>query len=145
MSTLGFLTDTRSTLPERIPLQTKLTKRCPDGACRHLLIQPDSKSTRFKIKMVATNYLPEVELGRRRRRLISGDLDQPMTQEEIDRRRRERRKTRAKGDEEDEEIGLKLIPGHIVSTGFDTLKETDSSTRTKWLSPTRCMIPYRFV
>lgn len=105
-------------IPERIPLHTKLTKRCPDGSCRHLLVQPDTKSTRFKIKMVASNYLPELELGRRRRRLISGDMDQPMTSEEMERRRRERRRTRARGgDEEDEPMGHKLRAGDVVSTG----------------------------
>jgi dynactin-4 len=50
----------RSVLPERIRLQTKLTKRCPEASCRHLLIQPDTKSTRFKIKMVAMSYLPNL-------------------------------------------------------------------------------------
>ena len=54
--------------PQRIPLLTKPTKRCPD--CRHILIQPESKaaSVRYKIKLVASNYLPLVEVGNRRLR-----------------------------------------------------------------------------
>lgn len=110
--------DPRSLLPERIPLQTKLTKRCPDGSCRHLLIQPDTKSTRFKIKMVANNYLPEIEIGRRRKRSQVADQDQPMTQEEIERRRRERRKTRGRLDEEDEGMDESLRSGQVVSDSF---------------------------
>ena len=62
--------------------------------------------------MVATNYLPEVEIGRRRR-LDSGGLDHPMTPEEMEKRRRERRRTRARGEEEDE--GEKLRAGQVVS------------------------------
>jgi dynactin-4 len=71
--------------------------------------------------MVASNYLPEVELGRRRRRLDSGDVDQPMTPEEMERRRRERRRTRARGgDEEDEAMSQKLRAGDVVSTTSPT-------------------------
>lgn len=66
--TCGLTGFGRSSLPQRIPLRTKLTKRCPEPSCRHLLIQPDTKSVRMKIKMVAINYLPIVEIGRRRRR-----------------------------------------------------------------------------
>lgn len=104
----------RSIQPERIPLQTKLTKRCPDGSCRHLLIQPDTKTTRFKIKMVANNYLPEIEIGRRRRRVQSVDHDQPMTPEEVERRRRERRKTRGRAEEEEEAMNEDLHPSQVV-------------------------------
>ncbi len=44
--------------PLRIPLHSKKTKRCP--ACRHILIKPEQKaqSVRFKIKLVAANYIP---------------------------------------------------------------------------------------
>ncbi|KAH9980166.1 dynactin p62 family-domain-containing protein [Lactifluus volemus] len=44
--------------PLRIPLHSKKTKRCP--TCRHILIKPEQKpqSVRFKIKLVAANYLP---------------------------------------------------------------------------------------
>lgn len=48
--------------PTRVPLKSKLSKRCP--ACRHIVIKPDSKadSSRFKIKLVAINFLPEVQV-----------------------------------------------------------------------------------
>ena len=104
--------------PLRIPLQTKLTKRCPHPHCRHLLIQPDTKTTRFKIKMVASNYLPEVEVGRRRRRIASGKLSEPTTVEEVDKRRRERRRTRAGGKEEDEDAAKPMTAGEVVSRPF---------------------------
>ncbi|ODO06171.1 dynactin 4 [Cryptococcus wingfieldii CBS 7118] len=88
----------KATLPQRIPLKTKLTKRCPDPNCRHLLIQPDTKGIRMKIKMVAANYLPVIEIGRRRRRVQSGDLEEPSgstlsaSGEDAERRRKERRR-----------------------------------------------------
>lgn len=46
--------------PQRIPLRSKRTKRCP--ACRHIVVKPDLKaaSTRFKIRLVASNYLPQI-------------------------------------------------------------------------------------
>ncbi|KAI0755205.1 dynactin p62 [Daedaleopsis nitida] len=46
--------------PLRIPLQSKKSKRCP--SCRHILIKPEQKaqSVRFKIKLVAANYLPAI-------------------------------------------------------------------------------------
>ena len=111
-----------SILPERIQLHTKLTKRCPHPSCRHLLIQPDTKSVRFKIKMVALNYLPVVEIGRRRRRVHTGDSTMPMTPEEIEQRRRERRRTRARGeDEEDEEMDKPLRPGEVVRSSHCVL------------------------
>jgi dynactin-4 len=102
----------RSGYPERIPLQTKLTKRCPHPACSHLLIQPDTKSTRFKLKMVAANYLPVVEIGRRRRRIEGGPS---LSVEDAEGRRRERRKVRGRGEEVDESIDAPLRPGEIVS------------------------------
>jgi dynactin-4 len=105
----------RSVLPERIRLQTKLTKRCPEASCRHLLIQPDTKSTRFKIKMVAMSYLPAIELGRRRHRI---SLDNPTaadTTEDLERRRRDRRRTRVPAKEEDESMSAPLKAGEIVS------------------------------
>ncbi|RXK41387.1 hypothetical protein M231_01292 [Tremella mesenterica] len=97
-------------LPERLELLTKLTKRCPEPNCRHLLIQPDTKSTRMKIKMVAMNYLPRVEVGRRRRRPVAGQ-GVARTVEEVERRRRERRRIKGFGREEEEEMGLPLTPG----------------------------------
>ncbi|ETS62675.1 hypothetical protein PaG_02409 [Moesziomyces aphidis] len=49
--------------PTRVPLKSKLSKRCP--ACRHIVIKPDIKaaSNRFKIKLVALNFLPEIQLA----------------------------------------------------------------------------------
>lgn len=43
----------------------KRSKRCP--VCKHILIKPEQKSssTRFKIKLVAANYLPSVTIYRR--------------------------------------------------------------------------------
>ncbi|CBQ71651.1 related to dynactin subunit p62 [Sporisorium reilianum SRZ2] len=48
--------------PTRVALKSKLSKRCP--ACRHIVIKPDIKaaSNRFKIKLVATNFLPEIQI-----------------------------------------------------------------------------------
>ncbi|KLO08551.1 hypothetical protein SCHPADRAFT_880401 [Schizopora paradoxa] len=52
----------RDLKPIRIPLHSRLTKRCP--SCRHILIKPEQKaqSVRFKIKLVAANYLPAIEV-----------------------------------------------------------------------------------
>ena len=97
-------------IPQRVPLLTKLTKRCPHADCRHLLIQPDPKSTRFKIKMAAANYIPTLEVGRRRRRLDGGDLSGPV--EEVEQRRRERRRTLR--EEVDEDINLPLESNRVV-------------------------------
>jgi len=46
----------------RIPLHSKQTKRCPK--CRHILIKPEQKSqsTRYKIKLMAANYLPSIDV-----------------------------------------------------------------------------------
>ncbi|GAA5857502.1 hypothetical protein JCM8547_009305 [Rhodosporidiobolus lusitaniae] len=51
--------------PLRTPLHAKRSKRCP--VCKHILIKPEQKSssTRFKIKLVAANYLPSVTIYRR--------------------------------------------------------------------------------
>ncbi|KAG9019273.1 hypothetical protein FRB90_004542 [Tulasnella sp. 427] len=48
--------------PLRIPLHSKKTKRCPD--CRHILIKPEQKaqSVRYKIKLMAANYLPSIDV-----------------------------------------------------------------------------------
>lgn len=55
----------RDLRPQRTPLQSKRSKRCPE--CKHILIKPEQKasSTRFKIKLVASNYLPSIEVYRR--------------------------------------------------------------------------------
>jgi len=52
--------------PSRVPLRSKRTKRCP--TCQHILIKPEQKaqSIRFKIKLIASNYLPLIELSRKR-------------------------------------------------------------------------------
>ena len=49
--------------PIRIPLHSRLTKRCP--ACRHILIKPEQKAqvVRYKIKLVAANYLPAIHVS----------------------------------------------------------------------------------
>lgn len=102
--------------PERVKLQTKQTKRCPHPNCRHLLIQPDTKSVRMKIKMAARSYLPEVEIGRRRKRPTSGDfaVTDRMSPEDIERRRRERRRTKGVGQDEEQELSASIEPGVLV-------------------------------
>ncbi|PBK75124.1 dynactin p62 [Armillaria solidipes] len=49
--------------PLRIPLHSKRSKRCP--ACAHILIKPEQKaqSVRYKIKLVASNYLPAITVA----------------------------------------------------------------------------------
>ncbi|KAL9103117.1 MAG: hypothetical protein Q9163_001796, partial [Psora crenata] len=48
--------------PTQTLLRTKRSKRC--RMCRHILVKPESKvqSTRFKIKLVALNYIPTISL-----------------------------------------------------------------------------------
>ncbi|KDN41745.1 hypothetical protein RSAG8_07276, partial [Rhizoctonia solani AG-8 WAC10335] len=50
-----------SLAPLRIPLHSKMSVRC--AVCRHILIKPEQKSqsVRYKIKLMATNYLPSLE------------------------------------------------------------------------------------
>lgn len=57
----------RSLQPQRLPLRAKLTKRCCE--CNHTLIRPESKaqSVRYKIKIIASDYIPSLELGNRRK------------------------------------------------------------------------------
>lgn len=52
----------RDLKPLRIPLHSKRSKRCP--ACTHILIKPEQKaqSVRYKIKLVAANYLPAIRV-----------------------------------------------------------------------------------
>lgn len=70
------------------------------------------------IKVVAFNYLPTLELGRRRRR-IGDELDELATDEELDKKRRERRRTRIPpGREDDEEMSAPLQPGEVVRILF---------------------------
>ncbi len=53
----------RDLKPLRIPLRSKRSKRCP--ACTHILIKPEQKaqSVRYKIKLVAANYLPAITVS----------------------------------------------------------------------------------
>ncbi|KAI9142944.1 dynactin p62 family-domain-containing protein [Paraphysoderma sedebokerense] len=48
--------------PMRTHLRTKLSKRC--RSCEHILVKPEQKAqvTRFKIKMIAMSYLPEITI-----------------------------------------------------------------------------------
>ncbi|CAE6472393.1 unnamed protein product [Rhizoctonia solani] len=50
-----------SLAPLRIPLHSKMSVRC--AICRHILIKPEQKSqsVRYKIKLMASNYLPSLE------------------------------------------------------------------------------------
>jgi dynactin-4 len=68
----------------------------------------------MKIKMLALNYLPEIEVGRRRRK-ITTDVGVAGTPEEIERRRRERRRTRGRAEEEDEDMTKPIRAGELVS------------------------------
>ncbi|KAI0696266.1 dynactin p62 family-domain-containing protein [Cytidiella melzeri] len=54
---------TQDLKPLRIPLHSKKSKRCP--SCRHILIKPEQKaqSVRYKIKLVAANYLPAITVS----------------------------------------------------------------------------------
>lgn len=66
---------------------------------------------RMIIKMVASNYLPTIELGRRRRR-ITDEPTHDMTEDEMERRWRERRRARATLlREEDEDMVVPLRRG----------------------------------
>lgn len=53
----------RDLKPLRIPLHSKRSKRCPE--CTHILIKPEQKaqSVRYKIKLVAANYLPAITVA----------------------------------------------------------------------------------
>ena len=66
----------RQLVPERIPLRAKMSKRCT--ACNHTLIRPESKaqSLRWKIKTLASTYIPTIELGNRRR-LVDRSVEEP--------------------------------------------------------------------
>jgi dynactin-4 len=65
--------------------------------------------------MVAMSYLPAIELGRRRHRILLDQLGPADSPEELERRRRERRKTRIPAKEEDEAMIKPLRAGEIVS------------------------------
>jgi dynactin 4 len=59
----AFITVHSELKPLRIPLHSKKTKRCL--TCRHILIKPEQKaqSVRFKIKLVAANYIPALTVA----------------------------------------------------------------------------------
>ncbi|KAK6531322.1 hypothetical protein TWF281_008133 [Arthrobotrys megalospora] len=50
--------------PTAVLLRTKRSKRC--RACRHILVKPESKvqTTRFRIRLVALNYIPSLTIKR---------------------------------------------------------------------------------
>jgi len=54
-----FTSDLR---PTQVQLRTKRSKRC--RTCRHILVKPEAKvsSTRFRIRLVALNYIPAISL-----------------------------------------------------------------------------------
>ena len=54
-----FVDDLR---PTQVLLRTKRSKRC--RICRHILVKPEAKvqSTRFRIRLVALNYIPTISL-----------------------------------------------------------------------------------
>ncbi|EPS41882.1 hypothetical protein H072_4160 [Dactylellina haptotyla CBS 200.50] len=56
-----FLSELR---PTAVLLRTKRSKRC--RACRHILVKPESKvqTTRFRIRLVALNYIPSLTIKR---------------------------------------------------------------------------------
>ncbi|TXT11070.1 hypothetical protein VHUM_01821 [Vanrija humicola] len=104
-----------ATVPQRIRLQTKLNKRCPHPTCRAVLIQPDTKTIRMLVKSVATSYLPGMELGRRRCR-AGDELPADTTDEDWERRRRERRRTRAHLPKDvDQDLSDPMRPGEMYT------------------------------
>ncbi|KAF7729555.1 hypothetical protein EC973_004230 [Apophysomyces ossiformis] len=63
--------------PQRIHLSIKRSKRC--RTCRHILIKPEQKAqaTRFKIKLVAMNYIPNITIVKLPRKVWSLQLGVP--------------------------------------------------------------------
>lgn len=68
--------------------------------------------------MVAMSYLPAIELGRRRHRISLDQVSAADTPEDLERRRRDRRRTRVPAKEEDEVMSKPLKAGEIVSRIF---------------------------
>ena len=68
--------------PQRVPLHSKKSKRCP--TCKHILIKPEQKaqSVRYKIKLVAANYLPNIDLILNPATQLSGVQKKATTKEE---------------------------------------------------------------
>lgn len=67
----------RDLKPLRIPLHSKKSKRCP--SCRHILIKPEQKaqSVRYKIKLVAANYLPAINVSLPHMHAVLASLKRP--------------------------------------------------------------------
>lgn len=63
MSIIRDRSDIDQRLPVPQPLRSKRTKRC--ATCHHILARPEAKpsSVRFKIKLMAHNYLPTLRLS----------------------------------------------------------------------------------
>lgn len=89
--------------PLRIPLQSKKSKRCP--SCRHILIKPEQKaqSVRFKIKLVAANYLPAIA------------VTLPHAQAAIEMLKRTSKSASAAAQAEEQQAAGALIAGHSYS------------------------------
>ncbi|KAE8451971.1 hypothetical protein EG329_002135 [Mollisiaceae sp. DMI_Dod_QoI] len=70
-----FITDLR---PVAYLLRTKRSKRC--RTCRHILSKPESKvqTTRFRIRLVALNYIPSISLKPLQPSSSASSLLQPM-------------------------------------------------------------------
>ncbi|KAG8901446.1 hypothetical protein FRB99_005304 [Tulasnella sp. 403] len=85
--------------PLRIPLHSKKTKRCP--ACRHILIKPEQKaqSVRYKIKLMAANYLPSIDV-------VVPSLVPPPPQTPIT-----QTKSKIKSADDDANASMPLLPG----------------------------------
>ncbi|KAH8927688.1 dynactin p62 [Atractiella rhizophila] len=88
--------------PQRIPLLSKRMKRCP--ACTHILIKPDQKaqSVKYRIKLVASNYLPSISISRRALPIIGSRLSSASAASTI-RRSQRSAVSRAAGEGEGEE------------------------------------------
>ena len=96
-------------------LQAKYIKRCPHPNCRHLLIRPETKAIGHKIKMVAVNYLPKIELGRRRRRIFDTGFAATQAPDDTERSSKEGRRKKAVLKEEDEDLADDMVAGEVVS------------------------------
>lgn len=102
--------------------------------------------------MVALNYLPIIEVGRRRRNIPGEDAGQPMTAEVTEKRRRERRRTRAGVKEEDQNMELVMHPGEVVGSiypntvrnGAEMLIELAHFRSTPSNSPSPILFTIRF-
>lgn len=67
------------------------------------------------IKTVASNYIPAVEIGRRKRLVGAEVSTQAVGEEDLEKRRRDRRRTRGLTEEEDEDMSLPLRQGGVYT------------------------------